>query len=256
MNVADVGNAVQITAQTANEQLSALFVSAAIIIVAGVVGGIAAYLTEDKATFPAGVSSRKLVARYLMLGLVASASMPLFLSLVRSEIMASIITDQHGDRFQSYLVFTGLCLIAAYSARTFITSISQRVLQQVQEAREEAKDAKETALDVADERAAEPFSAAKLAKLKGDAAEFTGDATGRPNVHLSDNEKAVLRALTRMSFRTATGAAQEAGISRMAVGEVLDSLAEKKLVDMTHSPTTKRIRWAITPAGIAALKAG
>jgi DNA-binding MarR family transcriptional regulator len=72
-------------------------------------------------------------------------------------------------------------------------------------------------------------------------------------VDLDDTESAVLRALTRMSFRTATGAAAEAGVSRFAVGEILDQLVSKGLAEMTASPTTKRIRWAITPAGIAAL---
>jgi hypothetical protein len=262
-----IGNAA--AAFAAVEDISALWTALVIMLLAGVIGGFAAYLTDDQdpaATGGTVVPKQRL--RFLMLGLVASACVPLFLSLVRSEIMTSILTNSDGNRLESFLAFAGFCLLAAFLGRRFIDTLSERVLQQVREARVEAKragekaeaadekagraqdkaeDAQEAALEVADERAAEPVAADKLA-LRADVQ--LSDAA----VDLTDDERSVLKALTRLSFRTATGAAVDAGIARHNVGEILDSLVEKGLAEMAPSPTTKRIRWTITPAGIAALK--
>ena len=37
----------------------------------------------------------------------------------------------------------------------------------------------------------------------------------------------------------------------MQIGEILDSLASKGLAAVTTSPTTRGVRWKITPAGVA-----
>lgn len=236
---------------TGAEDISALIVTLFIIVIAGLVGGTSAFLANDRDIQVE--DSQATVGRYLMLGVVASACVPLFLSLTRSNILVSMLAIRSNDRLSSFLIFGGLCVIAAFLGRSFITTISERVLQQVKEAREEAKEAakkadiaQETALEVADEQSAEAVPRAELAR-RNEAARAESAAP------VDDTERTVLKALTKLSFRTATGVATDAGISRNSVGEVLDSLHEKGLAEVTQSPTTKGVRWRITPAGIAAL---
>ena len=103
------------------ENPNALLVSLLIMAVAALIGGAAAYLTRD-VTADGESELKTLFWRFILLGVVAAACVPLFLSLVKSRIMESILTDNQHNHLESYLIFTGLCLVAAYSARTFITS--------------------------------------------------------------------------------------------------------------------------------------
>lgn len=258
-NAANSANAVATNAVqsiSAVEDPSALLVSAAIIVVGGLVGGFAAFLTEDPdADLPPG-GSRRRVFRFLMLGLVAAACVPLFLSLVRSEIMQSILATSSDDRLESYLVFGGLCLIAAYSARSFITSISQRVLQQIEEVREETRRTSEKVDDIAQDVAAEIEGADALSGSPPPV-EIQEDMTDqeKPPAALSIQERRALEALAKKTYRTRTGVAEDSGIALNKISEVLEDLAAKKLVLLTKSARTGGARWAISKRGIEALDA-
>lgn len=232
----------------------ALGAVAIVILAGGLVGGYAAFLAEEGGPFHFADHQRPPKLRYLVLGVVASACVPLFLSLVRSDILGVIFTNARGERLESYLVFTGLCLIAAFSARAFIGSISQRILQQVEQAgaqaeqaTRKAEEAQETALEVADERSAEASPERHYVESQ--------PALGDLPI-LDDLERRALQALTKMTFRTATGIAADIGVSRSHIGEILDSLAAKRLVAITQSPTTKGVRWTITSRGIGAVDLG
>ncbi|QAY77668.1 YEATS-associated helix-containing protein [Sphingosinicella sp. BN140058] len=223
----------------------------ALILVGGLVGGYAAFLAEDRKSSELGDYGGPRKSRFLVLGLVASACVPLFLSLVRSDILGVIFTNARGERLESYLVFVGLCLIAAFSARAFIGSISQRILQQVEQAgaqaeqaARKAEEAQETALEVADERSAEPAPARELPE---------SGIVFENAPALDETEQRALEALTKMTFRTATGIAADVGVPRNRIGEILDTMAAKGLVAPTQSPTTKGMRWKITARGIGAL---
>lgn len=233
------------------ENLDSIFVMAGIIVVAGMIGGYAAYLTQDGSDNANGAAAAP-AKRFFILGVVAAACVPLFLSLVRSEVVSVILTNRTGQRLESYLVFIGLCLIAAFSSRRFIESVSQRILQQVERANVKAEQAErtaeaaqETALEIADERSAEVQGSQET--IDSDAQQQSLEIGG-----LSTNEARALRALTKMSYRTATGVAADVGMPRNQIGEVLDSLAGKGLAMVTQSPTTKGVRWKITAAGIEA----
>ena len=52
-----------------------------------------------------------------------------------------------------------------------------------------------------------------------------------------------------------SGSADPPDLPRSQIGELLDSMADKGLVAITQSPTTKGARWKITAKGIAALRA-
>lgn len=242
-----------------------IFIAIAIIVGAGLIGGLAAALA-DEAVRPE--SSRRTYGRYLLLGVIASACVPLFLSLVRSKLtqdMFQLTADKAtGQRFpdyyESYLVFIGICLIAAFSARRFIDSISKQVLQRLEEVRETAQGAAETAADarqvaheaVSEVESADDNMATTPEGYEDDSSDGLTEELG-PLV-ISDAERRALQALSKRTYRTRTGIAEDAGISRNRISEILDSLHGKKLAVPTTSPTTGGARWIITKRGEAALQ--
>ena len=169
--------------------------------------------------------------------------------------------------FESYLVFAGLCLLAAYSARTFISSISERVLQQVQEAHKEAKRAGETAENAqataADAREAVQAVSSEVEDIDQTSApspELAADRRtvlkkGSPPVAINSDERSALEALSKKVYRTRTGVAEDSGIAINRISEVLDDLAAKKLALETKSPSSGGRRWAISKRGEHALAA-
>jgi len=242
-----------------------VFVVAAIIVVAGLLGGAAAYLTEPVVDQAAAEPRRRALYRSLLLGILAAACVPLFLSLVQSGLMASIFappaTPPRPPAFEDYLIFTGLCVIAAISSRRFLDSVSRQILRQAERANERASQAElqsaaaaarvdrveeavERTAEVVDDQRAGPMPMAANANVVADAA--------KP--YLSEGDRAVLQAMTKHTLRTATGIAEDAGIPKTRIGETLDILAERELIMPAISPTTRGKRWRLTPQGMAALE--
>ncbi|MFD1612958.1 YEATS-associated helix-containing protein [Sphingomonas tabacisoli] len=245
----------------------------AIIVVAGLVGGWAAYLVEgsnartiagaglnQNAPNPAG---RPLV-QFLLLGAIASACVPLFLSLVKSGLVASVFATRLAADgktpilpYEDYLVFTGLCLIAAFSARNFIESVSKQVLQKADQAQRAASaaalaatDAKEAASEAVNEvESIDENSPPPVSEKAFDAIE-SGDHGA---IGLNDTERRVLKAMTTKTYRTRTGIAEDSGVPRDRISEILQDLHERKLALPTKSPSTGGLRWTISDRGRAAI---
>jgi hypothetical protein len=96
-----------------------------IILICGIIGGIGNTLREISI-------DRKLYLKNIILGIIASLTVPLFLQLVSSGIITEIIKSEK-NYVTNYLVFAGFCVIASFSAISFLTSISGRVLQNLKE---------------------------------------------------------------------------------------------------------------------------
>jgi hypothetical protein len=233
-----------------------VYVIAAIIIVAGAAGGYAAYLAEPEQSPPE--SKSKTLSRALLLGVLAAACVPLFLSLVQSGLIRTIFapgSPPSPPAFEEYLIFMGLCVVAAVSSRSFIASVTEKVLQQAKEARAIAVEAKKTAEKTADEvelgesadepNAPPPVEAETAAAVEGPSRSRAGE--------IDDLERKALDAMLHRTYRTRTGIAEDSGISKNRISEILEGLAAKKLALRTTSPTTGGQRWIITNRGRAAL---
>lgn len=82
-----------------------------------------------------------------LLGFVAAFTLPLFLKMISSDLIAKEAPPQN------YFVLTGLCLIAAYSAPTYMERLTERIMQQLKENEKKTEEARKTA-DSAKEQAA------------------------------------------------------------------------------------------------------
>lgn len=252
-----------------------IFIVALLIIAAGLVGGLAAHTVSTRSKNPdEAATAQATMPEFLLLGMIASACVPLFLSLLKSQLINDIFKTVGADgkplppAYEPYLIFLGLCLIAAFSARRFIDTVSSQVFQRLDkvDAKVEKADAKashavetaETAKEVASETAGEVESADNLkAPLPADVsmAKSLGPAGGENALPLSPEERKVLQAMTLKVYRTRSGIAEDSGVSRNRISELLDDLAARKLALPTSSPRTGGQRWIITERGRTALQA-
>jgi hypothetical protein len=234
-----------------------VYIVVAIIVFTGLLGGFGGFLIT-----PIGESQndpqRRVLARSLFLGVIAAITVPLFLSLTKSGLMGNIFAADtvppRPPAFEDYLVFAGLCVIASVSARRFLSSVTDRILQRVDQAERTARDAnikaeqaKDEALqgETADEPNAAPPAEIELASAMH---------SSQPKGPLSPEERGVLEALTQRTYRTRTGIADDSGIPKNRISEVLEGLADRKLALPTTSPRTGGSRWFITKRGEAALR--
>ena len=248
--------------------LDGISILLAVILLAGLIGGYAQYLTmappvaEPAAPGEPGTPAQAPVARslaqLLVLGVVAAACVPLFLSLVESKLIETILRGTGVD-FQQLLIFAGFCLVAAFSSRRFIDALSNSVLQRLEQveakaekATADATKARSTAQEVARETDSEAADDAREAPPPEAAEAPKGDA---PPPSISAEERKVLQALTRRTYRTRHGIAEDAGMTKPRVIQILGKLEEQKLALPTRSPTTGGGRWIITRGGEAALNA-
>jgi YLATT-like protein len=110
---------------------------------AGVLGGVINYCLTPK-------EEKQNVWESIIIGVGASLMVPLFLNMISSNLL-DVIRGQPptvpGDT-SKLLVFSGFCLVAAISSRAFIRTLSDRVLNEAKEAKQEARKAEETVKEI------------------------------------------------------------------------------------------------------------
>ncbi|HEY5724069.1 MAG TPA: YEATS-associated helix-containing protein [Allosphingosinicella sp.] len=230
----------------------------AIILGAGILGGAAAWLSEPRAGPDDPPLGAPPLRRFLFLGVVAAACVPLFLSLLKSGLIDGIFkAPANAPAYEYYLIFIGLCLIAAVSARRFIDSITAQLIKRLDEVDAKAGRAAAAATEareVAHEAAAEVEAADdEEGDAPADGPELSmAEPRGAP-AEITATERRALEAMTKHSMRTRTGIAEESGISRNRISELLEALADKGLARPTVSKRTGGARWAITQKGKSAI---
>jgi DNA-binding MarR family transcriptional regulator len=232
--------------------MSPIFILIAAIIFGGFAGATANFLlmapVEDEKR------NWQTLLRLAIGGILVAFTIPLFLSLAQSTLVQQILTvSPEQNRYSELLIFVGFCIAASFSSRAFVTNLSQRILADVAKTKEIVKQTREK-VDHVEEAVGEALDQA------------TGDSTARsttqsPNaleadaapISLNPEQRKTLQAAGRLTMRTATGIARDAGIPRNQVGEILDDLIGKNLVEKTNSPNTGGLRHRITPLGVAVL---
>lgn len=231
-----------------------------VMIATGLTGGLAGYFFSlDRGTAkqePSDDFSAKIVMPWLksiFLGITATFIVPLFLSMAKSDLVSNILNDGPTAPDSTIIssdifVFAGFCLIAAISSRTFIQSISDRILRVAREARETAEAAKkqaEQAVDSITEPEPEEEPASQVQALAA------GESA--PAVHVSDGGTKILRALRDRGYtlQSMGGLARGTDLQNQEVIDELNKLNTDGLVRMVpiYKKGKDRIRWMITPAG-------
>jgi len=203
----------------------------------GIAGGTRNFLIDLK---DAGGCKAHLISFFLRLveGVLAAATVPLFLSLIGNDIVSTILNPPStgtGQAEYAVLKFIGFCLIAAIFSKSYLEGLSTKVMDLQKEKLSNTVDAA-----VVEDGIPTPIRGVALA------------ATTAP---LAQNERAVLEAFRDGKFpiRSISGLVLSTSLSESDILAALESLEKRALarsVDTQHGK-----RWSATPAGYAAVKA-
>ncbi len=147
-------------------------------------------------------------------------------------ISSNLILESNSDSSKLFIIF-GFCLVASLSSKTFIQSLSSRLLNEVKKTEEKVRVLKN---DV------EP-----LISKETEPAE-TGDVRIR-SIDFDSDTKRIIEVLGggKYVWRTSTGIARETGMKKEVVLKSLQGLVERRLAIRTR----EKGRWGLTSEGRA-----
>jgi DNA-binding MarR family transcriptional regulator len=212
------------------------------IVVAGILGGFVNFLLAKPDDVPAPSKTRSVVV-----GVAASALVPLFLNMISSNL----ISDIQKPDYTKLLVMFGFCLVAAISSTAFIRTLSDRVLSEAKQAKREASEAKAEVSEV--HQAVQPIVDKETESDPAESSARVQETTSS----LTATELKLLSALSsgKFTLRSEGGLAKEIAVDRSEVATLLQELRSRGLVQRTHVRGGDRgTRWSITEAGRSALK--
>lgn len=245
-----------------------------IMIIAGASGGIANFVLQQKSdvtntTIKERVNwgTIRLCLGYMFVGIVATFLVPLFLSLVKSDLLTSIFAA-NGLNTRSTFEFVGFCLVGSIYSRTFIQTISDRVLAIAAKASEEAEEAKQHAAtaenraDTAETTVEEMYENIPVAnqeiedKNEDDISKITPENPSNFSINISESERKILQALDLKPYqrRTLRGISKDSNLDLVETKILLDSLIKKGIVKTMNSPKTGNTLYKAHVAWLTFLK--
>lgn len=196
---------------------------------AGALGGFAAFLTSAK---PAAVAVRFGVWGYCLVGMVAALTVPLFLSLLQSKLLDDVKSSSNPE---AYLIFAGFCILAGFSAKAFLTGLSDQVIHELTNKMAEAE--QRAAVQIQELKANLALSHQGSAPGGGTPADSAlPPKLGQIGRSLSGIEKDVLKAAGSLALRTMEGIALECGLPKDAVETAIATLIDRKLAERVSPP--------------------
>ncbi|NVK34609.1 MAG: hypothetical protein HWE23_09030 [Rhodobacteraceae bacterium] len=215
----------------------------AIMVVCGGLGGFAAWLLSSN-TDDSAAQIRYSGYGYVVVGIIAAVAVPLFLSMAQSDLIKNMGTGEN------VFIFAGFCVVAGFSARAFMTTISQKLLSEMQQKVENAERLAEQSSEEMEELIDNVHA---QAPTPVPAADIDAPAIKKLVASLDDKEAKVLQSTGSLTMRTATGIARSAELARDETSKVIEKLIDKGLAERTTSPRTGNLRFRVTPTGTTLL---
>lgn len=207
-----------------------------IIFSAGIFGGIINFLlnfNDEKSRKIFKIIDQELL-KSITMGIGASFLVPLFLKMISSNIIKESIEDNY-----ALLTFGGFCLIASMFSSAFIKSVSEKIINELNE--KVNKIEKEVVPIVEKETEAETT--------------ISEDEIETSNQKDQDEEKVKKDILNSIAFgkytyRTINGIATELGLSRKNVARLINELVKLELLEQGGGLNSKTpTKFYITPKG-------
>lgn len=238
--------------------MTVFLVLPAIIAVAGGFGGLASYLllpasNEDSKSADNSVSAM----RFVVAGAITAFVVPLFLSLAQSSLVSKVISGWDDVKaFPDVLVLVGFCVVAGFGSKKFMDSVGAKLWQMQQDVRRVEKKA-EVAIEAAElnEEKVDHVAEVGIDRPSVDlpvaaVPESPSPRSSEVVARLSNEERAVVRAMSMLSKRTQTGIARDSGVPRSRVGEIIQRLQDLGIAMFTTAASTGSLRVALTSFGI------
>ena len=197
-----------------------------IMVVAGILGGVANYYLSDRQGKPV----RRDWAKYLILGVISALTVPLFLNMLSSNLLEAART-----RPVDFFVFAGFCLIYVVASRRFFENVANRLLHQMDQVKREMAQIKQAAPALREE----PFELPAV--------------VSEPEVvreSLSYNDIEILRELAQESYvyGNLVGLTDKTGLARDLVSSRLAVLKSLGVIE-TRMNERNVLHWFVSPKG-------
>ena len=197
-----------------------------IMVVAGILGGVANYYLSDRQGEPV----RRDWAKYLILGVISALTVPLFLNMLSSNLLEAART-----RPVDFFVFAGFCLIYVVASRRFFENVANRLLHQMDQVKREMAQIKQAAPALREE----PFELPAV--------------VSEPEVvreSLSYNDIEILRELAQESYvyGNLVGLTDKTGLARDLVSSRLAVLKSLGVIE-TRMNERNVLHWVVSPKG-------
>ncbi|MHB1942559.1 MAG: YEATS-associated helix-containing protein [Acidiferrobacteraceae bacterium] len=226
--------------------MNALELLVPVMLIAGFVGGLIGFFVADPTADPA--NERPLPWwKHVVIGVGASFTVPVFLNTISSPLISEITGELSDAKVVAkLLVLTGFCLLAAVSSRVFLRSLSERVLQAVKGAKEQADKAREGA-EATSAIVVDPFIEDDGALVEQAPGHILAKTTP---TEVTDSERKILKAMTTSKFvmRSLTGLAKDADLAKEIVNATISTLLEKGLISEAKNKVGQP-RWYATSLG-------
>ena len=237
----------------------------AVILFGGLVGGCINYLQARKGD----EQTPRHGAYYFLLSTAAAFSVPLFLSLTKSELLKNVLAETGPYKVEDWFILFAVCLIAAIYAQVFLESVSKNLMQRVATVEAATKKAVEKADEAASDASEAVQSTEKAVEKIEGASPSPPVGTGAPvdeqpaeldaarivpapihKVHISqydETSRRVIEALRKSSksLRSISGISEDAGLSRPAVRAILARLIRDGVVLETIGPKTGNLLYML-----------
>ena len=205
-----------------------------IMIVAGVLGGVANYFLSDRQI----EASPRDWAKYSILGVIAALTVPLFLNMISSNLLEAART-----RPVDFFVFAGFCLIYVVASRRVFENVANKLLNQMDQMKREMVQIKQQRAEA---------SAPALRDEPAALAEMPLPAV-KPEVikeSLSYNDIEILRALSEDSYvyGNLVGLTDKTGLARELVSSRLTVLKSLGIIE-TRINDKNVLHWFVSPKG-------
>ena len=214
-----------------------LFLVAIVLLVSGILGGLINFFLADP-----NVERQLTWWQNSVIGLGASLMVPLFLNMISSNLIDTILGNdgKQGD-LSKLFVLAGFCLVASISSRAFISSLTDKILKQVKDIGEKADKAQ---IEAADAKAiVEPLIENETNEHSKNISSF------KLQDELDEKEQMVLGAFTKgpYTMRSLSGIAKDTGFDKAHVNELFTALIQKGYVKQRDSD--KGPKWYLSVTG-------
>ncbi len=153
-----------------------------IMLLAGILGGAANYFLADRTAERTTGPVRSDWMKYVVFGIVAALTVPLFLNMISSTLLEGARTKP-----VDFFTFAGFCLIYVVASRRLFENLVQRLIRQLEQVRHEVVQIKQKSEEV-------PVAPVRVEP------EVSKPVEPDPRDVLSYNDVEILRALAAESF--------------------------------------------------------
>ena len=206
-----------------------------IMIAAGVLGGIANYFLSDRQND----SVRGDWGKFLILGVIAALTVPLFLNMISSNLLEAART-----RPVDFFVFAGFCLIYVVTSRRFFENVANKLMNQMDQVRREMGQMKQQRQDA-------PILPVAPREESAPAPEMLAPPKSEViKESLSYNDIEILRALAEDSYvyGNLVGLTDKTGLARDLVSTRLTVMKNLGVIE-TRINDKNVLHWYVSPRG-------